>query len=116
MLFFPSNNRAAPPAAGGSQTQSRSPAQGQAQNQEALGARPAKGPVGAESRLPNRTPPRGEENPPAMVPPNHRDRTRPPHMSVPQIGMILFHKLNTFSTKKAKIITCIVKFPRNKLM
>ena len=98
-MLFASNNRAAPPSPGGSQIQPRSPAQGQAQNQEALGARPAKGPVGAESRLPNRTPPRGAENPPAMVPPNHRDRTRPPHMSVPQIGMLFFHDLKYFSKK-----------------
>ena len=36
LLVFTSNNRAAPPSPGG-QIQPRSPAQGQAQNQEAVG-------------------------------------------------------------------------------
>ena len=66
------------------QGQIRAPAQGQAQGPEPIGARPAKGAVGAESRLPNRTPPRGAENPP--VPSVQRRSPYTGTMTVPHIG------------------------------
>ncbi len=83
------------------QGQIRAPAQGQAQGPEPIGVRPAKGAVGAESRLPNRTPPRGAENPP--VPSAQRRSPYTGTMTVPHIG-------NCVSIILMNVLKCIMLF------